>query len=272
MLLPAEAKESKKYLTKGEAVKMLSTTDFVKKKIGDLLSWTVGYDVSKVQQVRLIPVINYLKAMPRRVPPDGRTIIEIVASVDDPAGLTNIAGVRADLSSIGRLSNTALVDTGLFGDKKSADGIYTLQTNVQQKIGLGAKEVPVAVRNKKGWLALAKTALEVSRNPVIIGASFSPATVRAGEETVVTLVVRVDNPGRLEDIDSVVANLKSLGVEQVLSLNNDGSGGDVKADDDLYTMQLTIPSNVSTGNYKIYIKVTNYIGGKSSRAFYLKVI
>jgi hypothetical protein len=35
-----EAQE-KEVFTKGEAVQLLSATDFVKKKIGELLSWTI---------------------------------------------------------------------------------------------------------------------------------------------------------------------------------------------------------------------------------------
>ncbi|MDD5594611.1 MAG: hypothetical protein PHG97_07740, partial [Candidatus Margulisbacteria bacterium] len=123
-------------MTKGEAIQLLSTTDFMKQKIGELLSWTVGYDVSKVSRVKLTPTINYLRAVPRKLPPDGRTIMEVEASVDDPGGLINIAGVRADLSSIGRLPNTMLVDNGLYGDKKAGDGVYTLQATVSPKISL----------------------------------------------------------------------------------------------------------------------------------------
>src|SRR3989338_3880042 len=158
----AEAGEN---MTKGEAIMMLSATDFMKQRIGELLSWTVGYDVSRVNRVKLTPTINYVKAVPRKMPPDGRTVLELVASVDDPAGLSNISGVRADLSSIGRLPNTTLVDNGLFGDQRAAVGVYTLQTSVSRSVALGVKDIPVAVANKKGWLALAKTSLDVRKNP-----------------------------------------------------------------------------------------------------------
>ncbi|MFA6549239.1 MAG: hypothetical protein WCT39_04835 [Candidatus Margulisiibacteriota bacterium] len=164
-VLPAFAVDSKpQALTRGEVVKYLSTSDMVKKKIGELVSWTVGYDVSKVNRAKLTPIISFVKIVPGRVSPDGRTIVEITAAVDDPGGLENIAGVRADLSSIGRLPNTILVDSGMFGDKKAGDGLFTLQTTIPTDVSFGLKELPVAAANKKGWLALSKTTLDVE-NP-----------------------------------------------------------------------------------------------------------
>jgi hypothetical protein len=263
--------EEQKALTRGEAIMLISATDFMKKKIGELVSWTVGYDISKVSRVKLTPSINYVKAVPRRVPPDGRTILEIVAAVDDPGGLGNIAGVRADLSSIGRLPNTMLVDNGLFGDKEASDGIYTLQTSASPKIEMGPKEVSVAVANKKGWLALAKTTLDIKKNPGIIEAEFSPDKVRADGRSMTTLTVRVDNPGRIEDVKSVTADLRALGYTELVPLRNDGKGGDAVAGDDVFTLQLTIQDFVKTGDHQVRIGASNLIGGYTDRDIVLKI-
>ncbi|MDD5382286.1 MAG: hypothetical protein PHH60_01340 [Candidatus Margulisbacteria bacterium] len=267
----AAAQTKEEALTKGEAVMLISATDFMKKKIGELLSWTVGYDISKVNRVKLTPSINYIRAIPRKVPPDGRTIVEIIASVDDPAGLANIAGVRADLSAIGRLPNTMLVDSGLFGDKKSADGIYTLQTSVSPKIELGAKEIPVAVANKKGWLALAKTTLDIKRNPIIMEAKFAPERARADGKSQATLTVRIDNPGRIEDLKDVTADLRAIGYSELQPLRNDGRGGDAAPGDDLFTLQFTVPAAVKSGDYSVRIGVANLAGGYASQDVVLKV-
>ncbi|KPJ68922.1 hypothetical protein AMJ44_05110 [candidate division WOR-1 bacterium DG_54_3] len=264
----AEAGEA---LTRGEAVVRISATDFMKKKIGELLSWTIGYDISKVSRVRLTPTINYIKAVPRKAPPDGRTIIEILASVDDPGGLKNIVGVRADLSSIGRLPNTMLVDNGLFGDEKASDGIYTLQTSASPMIKHGVKEVPVAVANKKGWLALAKTSLDIRRNPDIIGARFTPERVRAGSRSSVTLTVEIDNPGRIEDVEKVTADLRAFGYPDLALLRNDGRGGDAVAGDDIFSVQFLFPEFVKEGEYSIRVGASNLVGGYGFTDVVLKV-
>ena len=257
----AKKAEASQYMTKGEAVQLLSATDFVKQKIGELLSWTIGYDISKVSRVRLTPTINYIKIIPRRVPPDGRTIVELQASVDDPAGLANISGVRADLSSIGRLPNTMLVDNGLFGDKKAGDGIYSLQTTVSLRTLPGNRDIPVAVANKKGWLALAKTSLDIQKNPNIIEIRISPETVLADGASPATLTVKVDNPGRLEDVRAVAANLKALGLSERSILRNDGSSGDAMAGDDTWSIRFSVASELPAGSYPVAIEVTNLAGG-----------
>ncbi|MBU1026605.1 MAG: hypothetical protein KKA31_02625 [Candidatus Margulisbacteria bacterium] len=260
-----------KKLTKGEAVMKISTTDFVKKKIGELLSWTVGYDISNVSRVKLTPTINYVRAVPKKVPPDGRTVLEIVASVDDPGGLKNIAGVRADLSSIGRLPNTMLVDNGLFGDAKAEDGVYTLQSKVAAKTKNGTKDLPVAVANKKGWLALAKTSLVVERDPVIAEVSLMPEKISAGRKSYVTLTVKVDNPGRIEDIEEVTVDLRSLGHPELAVLRNDGKAGDAVAGDDVFSLQFLVDDFVKSGEYDIRIGASNLSGGYGFTDIVLKV-
>ncbi len=260
-----------KKLTKGEAIMKISTTDFVKKKISELLSWTIGYDISRVSRVKLTPTINYVRAVPKKVPPDGRTILEIIASVDDPGGLKNIAGVRADLSSIGRLPNTMLVDNGLFGDAKAEDGVYTLQSKVSAKTNTGTKDVPVAVANKKGWLALAKTSLVVELDPVIEEASLVPQKISAGRKSFVTLIVKVDNPGRMEDIDEVTADLRSLGHAELAMLRNDGKAGDVVASDDIFSLQFMVGDFIKSGEYDIRIGASNLAGGYGFTDIVLKV-
>jgi hypothetical protein len=258
-------------LTKGDAVMRITAADFVRKKVGELLSWTTGYDLSKVNRVKMTPIINYVNVTPKLVPPDGRTVLEITASVDDPGGLVEISGVRADLSGIGRLANTILVDNGLFGDAVAGDGIYTLQSSVSPQTELGQKEIPVAASNKKGWLALAKTTLEIKKNPAIIEAKFAPFPAPADGRTPITLTVRVDNPGRISDIKSATADLRSLGLTELLALNNDGRNGDAIAGDNLFTLQFTLQPGVKSGDYPVRLNVANLAGGVVVQDIILKV-
>jgi hypothetical protein len=250
-------------MTRGDAVMMLSASDFMKQKISELVSWTVGYDVSKVSRVKLTPTINYIKILPRKAPPDGRTVLDLVASVDDPGGLTNISGVRADLSSIGRLANTALVDNGLYGDKVADDGVYTLQTSVAPKVGLGMKDITVAVANKKGWLALAKTTLDIEKNPTILEAKLEPDRARVESGALIKITVTINNPGRPEDINGVSADLSSLHLSERSQLVNDGTQGDVEAGDRTWSLDINLKNDVMAGTYVVPVQVTNIIGGRA---------
>lgn len=258
--------EAQDYLTKGDIVNLLSATDFVKKKAGELFSWSTGYDPGKINRSRLTPAINFVKVVPRKAPPDGSTVLEVYASIEDPGGIKNISGVRADLSPIGRLANTSLVDSGKFGDQKANDGVFTLQSSVARGVSLGTKDILIAAANKKGWLALAKTSLDVLLNPVIIEARAD----LSADGTVAVIMVKIDNPGRLEDVVSVAANLKSLGFSESL-LRNDGEEGDLAADDETWSISFPVSSALLPGDYAVPIQVVNQAGGAAAATISLKV-
>ncbi len=265
---PGEGKEGeKKYLTRSEAAKLLSTTDFLKNKIGQLLSWSIGYDISSVSRAKLVPSIKYIQAMPVKAPPDGRTVISLLVAVDDPGGLGNISGVRADLSGIGQLSNMALVDNGLWGDIKAGDGVYTIQTNVKQGIPFGEKEIAVAVANKKGWLTLSRVSLDVEKNPTMIWAKATPASVPADGSTKTLLEVAVVNPGRVEDMGNVVVDLSSIGAGRAEMKKTTGNG----TRPNIFSLEITVPSSASAGEKKLPVSVENSAGGKAQGEIVLNV-
>lgn len=260
------------YLTKGDVIQLLAASEAMKKKISALFSWREGYDRSRINRGGLTPTINFVDLVPRKVPPDGRTVFEVIATINDPGGLENIAGVRADLSAVGRLPNTAMVDSGLFGDKKAGDGLYTLQANVSPKVDQGDKDIQVSAANKKGWLALAKATLEVRRNPIILAAGCQPEKVLADGKTLATITIRVDNPGRVEDMRSITANLWAFGLSDRTPLRNDGRVGDALGGDDVWTVQFILSSGTAPGNYAIPIEVTNLAGGVAAGTVAVTVI
>jgi hypothetical protein len=264
-----EDKPAGETLTKGEVIQLITASDFMKKKVEDLVSWTTGYDLSKVSRGRLTPSINYVQIVPRKAPPDGRTVMELFASVDDPGGLKNISGVRADLTPIGRLPNAMLVDSGLFGDRKAADGVFTLQASVAQRVPLGKKDVTVTVANKKGWLALAKVSVEVKKDPEITGLLAAPQNVTADGRSPVRILVRVDNPGRPEDIRQVLVDTRVIGLAEPLVLKR------LKEEEGLedagWEGAFTPPAGLGSGIYSLPVEVTNQAGGKAQANLNLTV-
>lgn len=256
------SKAEGKALTKGQALERISTVDFVKRKIGNLLSWTIGYDESKVNRANLVPVINYVKAQPIRVPPDGRTVIELTASIDDPAGLQNISGVRADLSNIGRLPNMMLVDNGLWGDKKAGDGIYTLQSNASLRVAEGEKEIPVAAANLNGWLALSKTSVNIDKNPVILEAYTQPKQIKSDGKTQFRLWVKVENPGGADEVKEISADLSYVGLAKVQLLYSQ---------EGYFYIEAILPKNLRRGKYNIPVEVKNRLGGETKTTLELEV-
>ncbi len=264
LLLLAQVASAEEVLSKGEAIALISAADFVKQKIGDLFSWTIGYDISKVNRIKLVPSIKYIRAVPIRVPPDGRTVLEVSAAVEDPEGLPNISGVRADLTSIGKLSNTMLVDNGLWGDKVAGDGVYTLQSNVNPSIPLGSKEIPVAAANKKGWVALSKTSVTVDNTPQIIEADANPQKIKADGATPLKIIVKVDNPGGEDDLKGAYANLKDIGQGEKVALEYKGG--------QMFSLETVVPATAGSGRKKISIFAESIQNGIAQTDLSIEVI
>ena len=266
----AEA-EKDKSLTRAEVIDKISTADFFKKKIGDLLNWSVGYDITKINRTNLAPTISWIRVIPPKAPPDDRTVVTLTAKVSDPSGLDNIRGVRADLSAIDKLPNMMLVDTGLWGDIKSNDGIFTLQTNVSYGVQSGEKDIPVAVANKSGWVAIGRTNVEVQSSPVISDGKAAPPSVRADGVTEVLLTARVENPGRQEDIKDATVDLTSIGMENNVRMWDDGSHGDIKAGDMTFSVSVMPKKGTGSGMKKLPVHAVNIFGGSSDGEINLTV-
>jgi len=259
----APAGGQEKTLTRAEVIEKLSATDFFRKKIGDLLNWSVGYDITKINRTNLAPTLSWIKADPDKSPPDDRTVVTLTAKVSDPSGLDNIKGVRADLSSIDRLPNTMLVDTGLWGDTKANDGVYTLQTTVGSGVSSGGKEIPVAVANRSGWVAINRANIEVQSNPVISEGNANPQSLRADGAAEVLLSVKVENPGRQEDLKEVTIDLTSIGLENDVRMWDDGTHGDIKAGDRTFSVSVVPKEGTGSGTKKLKVSASNLFGGSS---------
>ena len=260
-----------KILTRADVIEKISAADFFKKKIGDLLNWSIGYDITKINRTNLAPIISYIKVDPSDVPPDDRTIVSITAKVSDPSGLDNIKGVRADLSSIDRLPNQMLVDNGLWGDVKSNDGIFTLQTSVGNGVSSGTKDIPIAVANKAGWVAISRTNVDVRLNPVVSGGLAMPQSLHPDGMTEVLLTMRVENPGRQEDIKEVTVDLTNIGLEKNVRMWDDGTHGDIKAGDKIFSVSVIPSKDLGLWARKLMVHATNVFGGNAESEITLVV-
>jgi len=267
----AAGSSDKDTMTRQEAIQILFSTDAVKKKLGDLFSWTTGYDASKINRVRLTPTIDYIKVVPLRVPPDGRTIFEILAAVNDPGGIKNISGVRADLSPIGRLKDTTLFESSHTQLPSSAESVYKVETSVDRQVEFGRKDIAVSAANKKGWMALAKTSLIVSLNPTVVGTQIFPDNVVSKTASTITVVLRISNSGQPEDIVSVMADLRQFGIKEKMPFKAEGrvAAGEI---DTLWSLQIKLPDTLSAGTYLIPVEAINLAGGVGRGAAELRVL
>lgn len=261
----------KQYVSRGEMAVMFSSTNFMKQQIEGLMNFAVGYNLFSLSRSTMAPIIRYVKVAPFMVPPDGRTLFKIYTSVDDPGGASQILGVNADISSVGRLSKMSLVDNGLWGDDKAGDGIYTLQTSPATKLIPGEKELTVSVANKKGWLSVAKATVVIENNPVIVQAEANPSTIRVDGKTSVLLTVKIENPGRIEDINNVQVDLTQLGGTGSVAMYNNGLHGDLKDSDNIFSLEIMPDNKISFGEKRLPVFVSNVAGGFANGVIVLNV-
>ncbi len=262
---------SEKKLTRADVIEKISGMDFFKKKIADLLNWSVGYDITKINRTNLAPTISMIRIAPEKAPPDNRTLVLLMAKVSDPSGPDYIKGVRADLSSIDKLPNMMLVDNGLWGDAKANDSIYTLQTSVGSDVSGGNKEIPVAVSNKAGWVAVNTADIVVQSNPIISLATADPSSIKADGISAVLLTVKVENPGRQEDLKGVFIDLSAIGLVDNVKMWDDGTHGDIKAKDKIYSVTAVVKQGTPAGAKKLSIHTSNLYGGASDSEIILTV-
>ena len=250
-------------LTKGEVIDKLSTTDFVKDKIGQLFNINVGYDPSKISRLQVMPTIGYVKVTPKQVSPFGHSVLLLTASVNDPKGIKNISAVKADLNEIGKYSNMSLVDTGLWGDLLADDGVFSLQSNINPQTMPGEKELPITAVNRKGWKAVGRTVVMVEDNR-IVSISIMPEQIKIGGNNKVSLTAQAINPDEARNIRSAKADLSALGIDKELVLQNKAAG--------LFSSEFLVPSSITQGDKKIFVYLTDNKGSSNMRTIYLEVL
>ncbi len=111
----------------------------------------------------------------------------------------------------------------------------------------------------------------VNTVPVIRSLNIIPDEAPPDGETVVAITAEVFDRQGLEDVSLVKVDLRELGGPPDASLYDDGTFGDLKADDGVYTLAITIPESVETGRKKILVTAMDRAGWESSKGKYILV-
>jgi len=95
--------------------------------------------------------------------------------------------------------------------------------------------------------------------------------IKSQNNETVTLQVKIDNPGGPAGVVSVTIDLRALGFVDLLALRNDGLGGDLFANDDIFSLQFVLGDFVNPGAYKARLGVSNDVGGYTYKDLVLQV-
>ncbi len=110
------------------------------------------------------PQILSFIAEPQEVPADGSTPLYFVAQVYHPQGLETIGSVRLNLTPVGAEGWQDMKDDGTGADDVAGDGVYTLQTTVDESVPPGPKGVFLQVSDAAGKKAVEVFELKIKRS------------------------------------------------------------------------------------------------------------
>jgi hypothetical protein len=95
--------------------------------------------------------------------------------------------------------------------------------------------------------------------PSVVKRKATPNSIFNGESNTVLFIVKLDDP---EDAaESVTIDLSSVGGSSDKRMYNDGTHGDETANDDTYSLEATIPSDVDPGEKLLTVTVSYFGGG-----------
>ena len=101
--------------------------------------------------------------------------------------------------------------------------------------------------------------------------SAKPNEVASNGRDRVKLFVKIDNPGRIKDIKSVLVDLVPIGGAANSRMYNNGTNGDSIEGDNVFTLWTTVAKGVRSERKKLKVIATNFVGGKGFGAIDLVV-
>jgi len=190
------------------------------------------------------PVITSFKAGKTVLPLDGTTNLRVVAIDQDGDELEyDYDAERGTIQGTG--------DEVIYQAPSQPVLDKVTVTVLDGKGGTDTRSIEIEVREET-----------VNSPPVITLVSVEPGIINSntsGERVV--LYALIDDPDGLEDIEIVMADLRSIGGGSGIEMLNDGVDPDVAADDLEFTLELPSVTDLENGTYQIQVTVYDYGGG-----------
>jgi len=204
----------------------------------------------------------------------------ITASVSDAQGLSDIDRVSLDIyaptSTIPNFSEI-LNDNGIVGDDIANDGIYSylLSSKFSRNV-IGKFTIRIQAHDKQGKVSYPWTGvmdvIQSENDPPVLYNLVAPDTMRLikNKSTLATLQISVSDPQGREDIRDVYFNSykpdgspSSGNPFKLLDDGNKANNGDEIAEDGIYSIIITLPSNTPPGDYLFIFEAVDLQNFKS---------
>lgn len=207
---------------------------------------------------------------PSRAPPDGYTDVRIWARISDPED--DVTTVYADLSPLGGKRITPLRDDGSGGDPVRNDGNYTHLFTVSPTIPYGSYNITITAEDAAGHETKGTATLEVvppPEPPRISQAKLNRSSVPNDGKTAVLLTALVKDANG--DLREVYADLSQVGGGAAERMYDDGTHGDERAGDRIFSLTFTVPRDIPEGSKTITITARDSEGLEDTATLTLRV-
>lgn len=259
-------------MTRAEAANLIARIKEARNRVSFVYDWKRGFDASTFCQVNSAPVVS-AASTPEAVYADGKSSVTLFAKVQTAGGLPDIVVVKANLRAVDGPSDAVMYDDASHGDGVAGDAVFSLSFPVAANVSPGYKEFLLTAVNKWGLSASAKTRLWVyakNNAPAIVSSLSYPFAVRPGGSAV--LAVKVYDADGSSDIESVTADLSSLGGNSAELLSDSGTGGDVNKGDLIYMKEIKILAGLAIGKAVIPVSVRDKSGETDKNEIKLDII
>jgi DNA/RNA endonuclease G (NUC1) len=195
-------------------------------------------------------------ANPSNVLIGGTTVLTVTVTPGANPTSTSIA-VAANLSSIGGSATQAFFNDGTNGDVTANDSTFTYTATVAANTAAGAKSLAFTISDAQSRSGSGNISLTVTQpGPLSVTGTANPSTVGAGSQTLLTATVTPGNNPTSSGI-AVQANLSSIGGSSTQQFFNDGTNGDVTANDSIYSYRVTVAENTSAGGKSLAVTASD---------------
>lgn len=196
-------------------------------------------------------------ANPSSVAQGGSTLLRVAVTPGTGPASTGIT-VTGDLSSIGGSATQQFFDDGTHGDAVAGDNAFSFQASIPAATSAGAKTIPTTIADAQGRSGSASIALTVTSpiTPPTGVASANPNSLQAGGLTLLTVNV---TPGAnpVSTGIGVVGDLSLIGGSGSQQFFDDGTHGDVTANDNVFSFNATVASGITPGSKALPITVND---------------
>lgn len=186
-------------------------------------------------------------ATPSSITAGNSTLLTVAVTPGTNPTSANLT-VRGDLTTIGGAAVQQFYDDGTHGDVTSGDDTFSYFVDVPANTAAGAKTINAQIADAESRTASASITLTINdapTNPNGTG-SATPNSAIPGATTLLTVAVTPGANPTSTNL-SVTADLTSIGGATAQSFYNDGTNGDVTANDQTFSFQAAVASATAPG-------------------------